>query len=251
MLEIIHHGPVREIRLARPPANAINPELIEALSAALEDAGQSAEAVVVSGRDGMFSAGLDVPQLVDLDRAQMLSFWHSFIRTTRQIAAMPVPTVFALNGHAPAGGIVLALFADYRIMPRGPFKTGLNEVQVGLVIPPQVHRVLTRLIGAHRTERICVAGEMMEAQKALEIGLVDELAEDPQRVVTRAIEWCQELLALPRRPMLLTRTMARADLQGMFEDTDSASVDQFIGIWFEESSQRALRQLVARLTGKE
>jgi 3,2-trans-enoyl-CoA isomerase len=250
MLEIIDHGEIREISLARPPANALNPELTEALAKAFEEAGRAARAVIVSGRPGMFSAGLDVPQLIELDRDHMAGFWRSFVHVLGRIASMPVPTVFALTGHAPAGGIVMALFGDYRIMPRGAFKTGFNEVQVGLVVPPQVHLALVRLIGARTAERILVAGEMMDAQRALEIGLVDELADDPEQVLRRALEWCEGLLALPQRAMSLSRGMARADLHQMFDESGAQDVGEFVDVWFEESTQLILRQLVDRLGKK-
>jgi len=249
MLEILDHGAIREIRLDRPPANALNPELIDALFQALGKAGEAADAVIVSGRPGMFSGGLDVPELIGLGPGQMAEFWKDFIRLLKRIASMPVPTVFAMTGHAAAGGIVLALFGDYRIMPRGAFKTGFNEVQVGLVVPPQVHQALLRLIGAHAAERILVAGEMMESQRALEIGLVDELADEPNAVVRRAIDWCEGLLALPRPAMTRTRSIARADLVQLFEDSDSQDIGRFIGTWFEAPTQQTLRQLVKRLSG--
>jgi 3,2-trans-enoyl-CoA isomerase len=248
MLETIDHGEIREIRLARPPANAFNLELTEALCEAFATAGREAGAVVVSGRSGMFSAGLDVPELITLDRAQMTLFWHRFLQMLHHIASLPVPVAFAMTGHAPAGGIVMALFGDYRIMPRGSFKTGFNEVQVGLVVPPQVHLALVRLLGAHRAERIVVAGEMMDGQRALDLGLVDELADDPEQVVQRAVEWCRGLLSLPRAAMSLSRAMARADLQAIFEgDYDVA---RFIEVWFEESTQRTLRELIERLAAR-
>jgi len=248
MLEIFDHGEIREIRLARPPANAFNPDLTEALSEAFDAAGREAGAVVVSGRSGMFSAGLDVPELIALDRAAMARFWHSFLRMLHRIATLRVPVAFAITGHAPAGGIVMALFGDYRVMPRGSFKTGFNEVQVGLVVPPQVHQALARLVGAHTAERILVAGEIMDARRALEIGLVDELGDDPDQVLQRAIEWCRGLLALPRSAMTLSRTMARADLHRVFEgDYDVA---RFTDVWFEESTQQNLRRLIERLAQK-
>jgi enoyl-CoA hydratase/carnithine racemase len=250
MLEIIDHGKIREIRLARPPANALNPELTEALCSAFDEAGRAAAAVIVSGRPGMFSAGLDVPQLIDLDRDRMTQFWRSFVHMLGRIASMPVPIVFALTGHAPAGGIVMALFGDYRIMARGAFKTGFNEVQVGLVVPPQVHLALVRLIGAHTAERILVAGEMMDAQRALEIGLVDELADDPEQVLRRALEWCEGLLALPQRAMSLSRAMARADLHQMFEESGAQDVGKFVDVWFGDATQKTLRRLVEQLAKK-
>ena len=109
MLEIIEHGTIREIRLARPPANALNGELVDALDAALSEAALTSQAVIVSGGPGMFCAGLDVPELITLDRKDFSQMWSSFVSLMKTIACMPVPTVFALTGHAPAGGLVLAL----------------------------------------------------------------------------------------------------------------------------------------------
>ncbi|RPH98035.1 MAG: enoyl-CoA hydratase/isomerase family protein [Lysobacterales bacterium] len=250
MLEIMDHGAVREIRLARPPANALNPQLVEGLERALAEAENSAQAIVISGLPGMFSAGLDVPELLQLDRDLLSRFWQSFTRLLKRIALSPLPTVFAMTGHAPAGGIVMAVFGDYRIMPRGAFKTGMNEVQVGLVVPPPVQQALVRLIGAHRAERILVAGEIMDAQRALEIGLVDELADDPDAVVRRAVDWCERLLALPRPAMVKTRSMSRSDLQRIFENSSEYGVERFVETWFSESAQTTLRALVERLRKK-
>ena len=250
MLETINHGNVREIRLARPPANALSADLVELITKSLNEAGEETGAVVVSGQPGMFSAGLDVPQLMQFDREQMCQFWDVFLRMLKTIAHMPIPTAFAMTGHAPAGGIVMALFGDYRIMPRGNFKTGLNEVQVGLVVSPPIYNALVRTVGAHTAERILVAGEMMESARAKEIGLIDELADDPESVVTRAIEWCEQHLALPQLAMLTTREMARADLHGFFDDENELAADKFIEIWFSDTAQTTLTALVERLANK-
>ena len=250
MLETINHGNVREIRLARPPANALNADLVKLITKSLIEAGEEAGAVVVSGLPGMFSAGLDVPQLLQFDREEMGQFWQVFLRLLKTIAHMPVPTVFAMTGHAPAGGIVMALFGDYRIMPRGNFKTGLNEVQVGLVVSPTIHQALVRAVGPHTAERILVAGEMMESARAKEIGLIDELVDDPESTVTQAIEWCEQHLALPQLAMLTTRKMARADLHGFFDTGSELAADKFIEIWFSDTAQTTLTALVERLANK-
>lgn len=248
MLETLEHGDVREIRLARPPANALNPELVARFTDTIAAAGETASAVVVSGREGMFSGGLDVPELLRLDRDQMTDFWRMFLKMLRTIAFMPVPTVFALTGHAPAGGIVMALYGDYRIMPKGKFKTGLNEVQVGLVVSSVIHQALVRAVGPRTAERILVAGEMMEAGKAREIGLVDELADTPADVVPRAVEWCEQHLSLPRQAMLTMRYMARRDLRGLFEAEGGMDPENFLEIWFSGETRNTLEALVERLT---
>lgn len=250
MLETIDHGPIRELRLARPPANAINPELMEILIQALNEAAGSCEAIVISGRPGMFTAGLDVPELIQYDRNQLVHCWQQFLRMLKTIAALPVPTAFALTGHAPAGGIVMALYGDYRIMPRGDFVTGLNEVQVGLVVSTVIHKALERIVGPRSAEKLLVAGSLLKPEQALEIGLVDELADDPDEVVRRAVSWCEQMLALPRLAMTTTRSLVRSDLIRLFDDSNNLDAEKFVDIWFSDSTQAALRSLVERLQKK-
>jgi len=250
MLEIIDHGRVREIRLSRPPANALDQELIALLSEELGRAGDYADAVTVSGRAGMFSGGFDIPALMHLDRTGVANFWQAFLDLLGVVAKMPVPIVFALTGHAPAGGIVLALFGDYRIMCAGNYKTGLNEVQVGLVVAPLIKNALARLIGPHPAEKILVSGAMLSPDQALDIGLVDELEEDPDSTVARAIAWCEHMLALPRNAMLSARQLAREDMRGYFADASQYQVASFVDLWFSEITQTTLNLLVERL-GKQ
>ena len=106
----------------RPPANALNLELLEQLLAALETVRtEGARAIILTGRPGMFSGGLDVPALLPLDRRQIEQFWSRFFALTRQLATSPVPVIAAVSGHAPAGGAVLALHCDLRIGAAGRF----------------------------------------------------------------------------------------------------------------------------------
>ena len=248
MLEIREHNPgIVEIRLDRPPVNALNPELVGKLDQAIRQAGgNGARAVVVSGAPGLFSAGLDVPELLGLDAGGMNAFWQKFFGLLETIARAEIPVVAALTGHSPAGGTVLALFADYRVQAEGDFSLGLNEVQVGLVVPPVIHRALVRLIGVYPAERHLVAGQMIPASEALRIGLVDELAA-PGQVVERAVAWCQTHLALPPHAMLGTRKLARADLVALFDSPGELDVDSFVEGWFAEETQATLKALVERL----
>src|SRR5258708_5171936 len=118
MLETIDHGAVRELRLARPPANALDPALLSALRAALAGARAAGrEAVVLSGAPGRFSGGLDVPALLALPRAEIRETWKTFFGLMRDIDASPIPTVAALTRHNPAGGTLLAMPTGYRLTP--------------------------------------------------------------------------------------------------------------------------------------
>lgn len=248
MLEILDHdGGIRELRLARPPVNALNPELIARLHRGVQQAtADGTAALVLSGAPRLFSAGLDVPELLTLDRPAMQAFWGELFGLLEALARSPIPVVAAFTGHSPAGGTVIGLYCDYRVMAEGDFRLGLNEVEVGLVIPPVIHRALVRLIGPYRAERHLVAGRMIPAHKALDIGLVDELRA-PDDVVTRALEWCREHLALPRHAMLATRALCRADLAALFDAPDAMDANAFAEVWFGAETQAALKAMVERL----
>lgn len=253
LVETFEHGSIREIRLARPPVNALDTDLCRALIVALDAAvAEGVRGVVLSGNEKVFSAGLDVPHLMSHgdDRAALQDSWSAFFGATRTLAELRVPVVAALTGHSPAGGCVLALCCDYRIMARNPdparpFAIGLNETQVGLVAPEGIQQLMRRVVGVYRAERLLVAGEMVPAERALEIGLVDELVA-PADVVPRAIGWLQQLLKLPAHPMLQTRAIARADLVAALH-ADNIRMDRFIEGWYSPDTQAALQALVAKL----
>lgn len=245
-----HADGIVELRLARPPVNALNPELLGALRSAIEQAAQDgARALLLSGSPGIFSAGLDVPTLLTLDRPALEQAWRRFFEVCAALAHSPLPTVAALTGHAPAGGAVMGLYCDYRVMAEGEYRIGLNEVQVGLVVPECIQHALRRLVGPYRAERLMVAGQMIEAGEAVRLGMVDETV-PLDRVVPRAVEWLQALLALPRNAMLQTRRIARADLRASIDDPQQLRLDDFLDAWFGDETQAVLRALVARLKSK-
>ena len=251
MLDILlHDGDIHEIRMARAPVNAFDIALVRALRDAIVEApSNGARGVVLSGAQGMFSAGVDVPALLQRDRAGVREFWDEFFALCGAIAASRVPTVAAITGHSPAGGAVVSLFCDYRVMAHGPYKIGLNEVQVGLSVPEPIQFAMRRIVGAYRAERLLVAGAMVDAEQAHAIGLVDELA-TVEQVVTRAVNWLGDLLKLPPKAMLRTRAIARADLVTVWGDTSNLLDPGFIDDFFGEETQAVLQALVARLKSK-
>jgi 3,2-trans-enoyl-CoA isomerase len=251
LIETIDRGAVRELRMARPPANALSPELILALSKALAEAASTdagASGLVLSGAPGMFSAGLDVPYLLTLDRDGIGAMWSAFYSLLRGIAASPLPVVAAITGHSPAGGAVLALYCDLRVMAEGEFRIGLNEVRVGLPMPPVILAAMRRLVGPRLAERMCVSGALVPPAEALRIGLIDEVV-PPEQVVERAVAMAAELAALPRTAMAETRRLARADLVAMF-DAAGAEMENLLDSWFSAEAQSTMRALVERLARK-
>ena len=253
LIETQDIGAIRCIRLARPPVNALDADLCRALIAALEAAASDdVKGLILTGSPKIFSGGLDVPYLMSLgdDRKALLDAWQAFFGAARTLAESRVPVVAAITGHAPAGGCVLALCCDYRVMARSadparPFALGLNETQVGLVVPEGIQRLMRRVVGTYRAERLLVAGEMVAAERAFEIGLVDELAEQ-DNVVAHAVVWLQHLLGLPHQPMLQTRALARRDLVEAL-DPSLIQLERFVDAWHAPDTQAALRALVDKL----
>jgi 3,2-trans-enoyl-CoA isomerase len=254
LIETIEHGAVRELRLARPPANALSPELIEALTRALAEAAAPSSpappapaALVLSGAPGMFSGGLDLPALLSVDRDGIRAMWQQLYGLLRAIAASPLPVVAALTGHSPAGGAVLALYCDLRVMAAGDFRIGLNEVRVGIPMPPVIYAAACRLLGTRHAERLCVSGRLVGPEEAERVGLVDEVVPAGQ-VVERAVALAQELAALPRGAMTATRRLARADLVALFDDASGGEIPVLLDAWFGAEGQATMRALVERLT---
>jgi enoyl-CoA hydratase/carnithine racemase len=247
MIRATDHGRVRELRLDRPPANAFNPALIAKLTAAVRAAPEEGvEALVISGAPGMFTGGLDVPELLGLGRAEIREFWKSFYALLRAVAASEVPVGAAITGHSPAAGAVLAVFCDHRVMADGPFKIGMNEVQVGLSVPPPLQYGLKRLTGSRAGDALLIAGALVSPAEALRVGLVDEVVA-PEEVVPRALAWAERLTAVPRAAMRETRRLARADLVAQFDALSDADLDRVTERWFGDETQATMRALVARL----
>lgn len=252
MLNITDHdNRIREIQLARPPVNALSLELLRALGSAIDESVRDGmRGIVLSGAKGLFSAGVDLPALLARDRAGVREYWRELFALCGTLARVPVPVVAAVTGHSPAGGAVLALFCDYRVMAEGPYRIGLNEVQVGLIVPEAIQLALRRVVGPYRAERLLVSGAMIDSAEALACGFVDELTGVDQ-VTTRALHWLGDLLALPEHAMLTTRTLARADLAAAYADIDALPLDDFTDAFFHPQTQAVLQQLVARLKEKK
>ena len=197
------------VRLNRPPANALEPELLAVGLAALESLREAApSAVVMTGSGTFFSGGADlrvVPALSADEQADMarginalFSGWHNF----------PRPLVCAVNGHAIAGGLILALCGDYRVGPTsGLF--GLTEVKVGIPYPSAAMEVVQAELVAPVVRRLVVRGELFDAKTALALDIFDEVVAD-DAVVDRALAVAAELASLPPRTFEAVKARLRA-----------------------------------------
>jgi len=249
MIDRVIHGEVHELRLNRPPVNALSPDLLRFLADEVRGSPtQGARALVLSGRDGMFSAGLDVPVLIELDREALGRALVSFFDSIEALAASAVPVAAAITGHSPAGGAVLSLCCDRRVMAEGDYAIGLSEVRIGIPVPRIVADLAIRTVGRRIGEALCVSGKLLNPVEALEVGFVDELAPVGE-VVTAARRWCEHIIEAPAQALAETRSVLRGDLVESIRSRSREDVNRFVDRWFQPELQTAMRDLVARLKG--
>jgi 3,2-trans-enoyl-CoA isomerase len=247
MIDIEDHGPIRELRLARPPVNALSAALLARLEVCLEAAvADGARAIVLSGRPGVFSAGLDLREVLGPDPDSLVRLVKAFYRVQERLARLPIPAVIAITGHCPAGGTVMATLCDYRVMAAGPFQLGLNEVQIGLYPGSTVYRVFERLVGTAQAAVLLTAGRMLEPLAAQRVGLVDEVVEAGQ-VVARALEYARELAALPPQAFARTRALVRRDLVKLFDEPEESLESLVQAGWVTDET----RERLARVAGSQ
>jgi len=247
MIEVIEHGSVRELKLARPPANALSPELLDELRLQVSSApDDGVGALVLSGAEGLFTGGLDIPLLMTLDHDSLLRAVELFFGAMEALAESRIPVAAAITGHSPAGGAVLALFCDWRVMAQGPFLIGLNEVRIGIPMPLVVAETLARVVGRRHAETLCQTGCLLGPQEALDVGLVDRVVAIDQ-VVRTAVEWCRELTELPPLALSITRRTVRRDLIEIVRRSKSADVEDLVREWFRPEVQGPLQKLAEQL----
>ena len=161
-------------------ANAIGSAFLDRLSAQLDAVESSrASALVLTGEGTAFSAGLDLPELAGLDRSGLERFIRRFSEVMLRVFTLPVPVVAAINGHAIAGGCVLALQADVRLAAAGDYRIGLNEVQIGLGLPAVVLETLRCQVSPASLSPVALEGRLLAPEEALGFGLVEAVVPPP------------------------------------------------------------------------
>jgi len=250
------------IRIESGKVNAIGPVFVEALSALLDGLGE-ADAAVITGQGSVFSAGLDLPALVDLEEAAMHRFIERFNALMLRIFELPIPLVAAVNGHAIAGGCVLALQADLRLaidpdariglppqgVPGGGRSApliGLNEAQLGIGLPAVVLETLRAQVPASSLAPIALEGRLFSPREALQLGLVHGLVPEAD-LLARALERAQALAALPPAGVRQIKSALRRPISALIRATGAAESGRWVQSWLDERSQAKLRATVARL----
>ena len=250
MLAIEMRGEVAVLRLEHGKANALDLELLEALAARLvEVEGSAARALVLTGAGTIFSAGVDLFRLLDAGRGYLDRFLPGLDAALRRLYAFPRPAVAAVNGHAIAGGCILALACDRRLMAAGPGRIGVPELLVGVPFPPLPLEIVRAALAPPAAQEAIATGRTYTAEEALARGLADELV-PPEDLLDRACQAAAELGAVPPRAYALTKAQLRAPVLARVEAAASLAAE-VAAVWADPATHATIRAYLERTIRKK
>ncbi len=209
MIELEDRGAVTILRMVRGKGNALNLDLANALSDALDRLARGpARAGVLTGQGNVFGAGVDLTALVEGGPEYVRRFVAGLLGAFERLATFPKPIVAAVNGHAIAGGAIMMLTCDQRLLARGKAQIGLTEVRVGVVFPAWALEIARFTTPPQHFSTLILTGRTWPPEEALARGLADELVE-PERLLDRACEVANELAAIPAKTFTATKLAVR------------------------------------------
>jgi len=236
---------VRRVVLDAGRGNALGPELLARIAAAFDPGSQAPGPVVLAACGRSFCTGLDLGTSFDLDRDGMRELMDRFHRALEAVLLWPGPVVAGIQGHALAGGALLALCADRRLMAHGPGRFGIHGVQLGVVYPQAAIEVLRWRVGRRLAERLLYAGRLRAGHEAFAEGLVDELV-DPESLSTRSRQLALELDSGPGMYSQLKPVLER-ELAARLANIDEDGQEAWLDHWFSPDTRKRVSAARASL----
>jgi enoyl-CoA hydratase len=245
-IHIEEAGDVAVVRIDRPPANAMDLELLaEGHEVREELAASEPGAVVLVGRDRFFSAGMDLKAAPALSTSQQREVVTGINRLFLGWYGFPRPVVAAMNGHAVAGGLILALCGDHRVCATEG-RIGLTELRAGLPYPIAAISVVRAELSPAAARRLVLGASLVEPDEALALGVVDELRPVAE-VLPRAIDVATEFAALPQATYSIVKRQLRGPaIDALERALSSAAGDPAMAAWVSQETGEAAAEILRR-----
>lgn len=253
MIERTERDGVRVLRIERGRANAFDLELCRALTAELAEAREARVPAVVTGTGGIFSAGVDLVRLLREPVEYTPPFLAALGACFRDLFEHPLPVVAAINGHAVAGGCILALACDRRIAAEGDYGIGVPELRVGVPFPVVALEILRHALPGHVGDGLVYEGEIVPPPAALERGMVDELVppgERPGELLDRAVAAARRLGEIPASSFTATKWALRAPAFERYRAAAPTADPETVASWSSPDVRAAVAAHVERTLGK-
>ncbi|MCG8606792.1 enoyl-CoA hydratase/isomerase family protein [bacterium] len=243
-VEVTQAAGIVTVKLARGKVNAVNAEVVESLHSHLETLrnDSNTKAIILTGQGKFFSFGFDIPELFPYSKSEFARFLEKFTDLYADLFIYPKPIIAALNGHAVAGGGMLALACDRRIMVSGKAKISLNEIGFGSSVFAGSVEMLRFAVGSANASEILYSGAMYSAEDAQALGLVHEVTTKDE-LVARAIAMATDLGEKASDAFASIKTLLRRPVFEEIKRRELESIREFVEIWYSESTQENLKQI--------
>ena len=249
-IRIDTNGPVAILRMDKGRGNSIDEPLTRDLIQAAADlaADPAVRGVLLtSAHPKLFSPGLDLVTLIELDRKAMERFMLLFADMVWALYGLAKPMVAGVNGHAVAGGCILALTADHRVLRRGGAQIGLNEVRVGLPLPWTVTELLRASVPPNALSQVALLGRNFTDEEALRVGLADELA-DASGFEDHCLLRLDEFVEKDSYAVATTKAALRHDVLAAMKAHEVLRIGPWLDGWFSDTTRSRMRELAAGLS---
>lgn len=216
---------ITTLRLDDGKVNALDAALVAELRAALRDVAGS-RAVVITGRPGALTGGLNTRSLALMSSKEQREFFVDFGGLILDLWTLPTPVICAATGHAVAAGTLIALASDHVVAARGEFRWGMTEARIGLELADYAIMLVRARVHPAHADRLLLGGAVLSPDIAVAVGIADELA-DPVDVPDRALVAARELADLPREVFARNKARLRGDRAQAARASLRADVERF------------------------
>lgn len=239
------------ISMNKGPANSLSQPFLAELKEAIEEAEKTKGILLTSSLPTIFSAGLEITEMYNAKEESLREFWSTLQDTYLALYGCKVPTVAAINGHSPAGGCLLAMLCDYRVMVGPKFTIGLNETKLGIIAPWWFKNAMSQTIGIRQTEMALMLGTLFSTDQALSIGLIDKSAANKEEAMEEAEKMLIQLMNIPSQARHLTKMMMREESINRLRATKNDDIDVFTGFLTRPEVQAGMGMYLEALKNRK
>jgi Delta3-Delta2-enoyl-CoA isomerase len=238
------HDRIAALTLGRGKVNAINGPVVDEMREQLRslEHDPQVKAIILTGAGKFFSFGFDVPDFLSFDKAQFARFLTTFTDLYTYLFTYPKPVVAALNGHTIAGGCMLALACDYRVMAAGKGKISLNELGFGASVFAGITEMLRFAVGSANATKVLYSASMYSAEEAKAIGLIDEAAAE-QDLMAAAVNTASALGSKHPPAFVGIKSLLRKSIAEDMKSREAESIREFVEIWYSEHTWANLQNI--------
>lgn len=235
------------LRLAHGRASVLDIELLQAMADALDDT-QDARAVVLTGSGSIFSGGVDLKRVLAGRQDYAKDFVPLLDQVLGKIFAFPKPVITAINGHAIAGGCIVALAGDYRIMANGKGRIGIPEMKVGVPFPVSALELLAFVLPKSQLQSVIYNADTYLPEQALSLGWVDEVV-DADVLMEKATQKARQLAAIPADTFAVTKQMLRQETTDRMRAQRKAYGQRILDCWSDDTTYARIEGFVKATMG--